>query len=229
MDHIYQKAVPVASPEQKLTRIVIADRFPVISNGIRYEVEKLKHLGVVGITERGDEALDLVHRLKPDILVTDVNLNNMNGIQLVRQLKCQHQEPAAAPQVLVFSEQRDKHHIWGMLSAGASGYLLKNESVETLILAIEAVARGEVALSQWVQATLVDLIPSLNQTLSQREKDILVLLGQGLNNYEIGQALQISESTVNHHISKAYHKLPTVRSRAEAVAWTYINQINYTV
>ena len=129
------------------------------------------------------------------------------------------------PQILVFSEQRDKHHIWGMLSAGASGYLLKNETIDTLVLAIEAVSRGEVALSQSVQATLVALIPSLNQALSQREKDILVLLGQGLNNSEISQILQISESTVNHHISKAYHKLPTVRSRAEAVAWTHINQI----
>ena len=222
---IFKTAVTPAATKEKLTRIVIADRFPVISNGIRYEVEKRPNLSVVGVSDRGDEALDLVHTLKPDILVTDVTLNNVNGIQLVRQLMSQNQEQASLPQILVFSEQRDKHHIWGMLSAGASGYLLKNETIDTLVLAIEAVSRGEVALSQSVQATLVALIPSLNQALSQREKDILVLLGQGLNNSEISQILQISESTVNHHISKAYHKLPTVRSRAEAVAWTHINQI----
>ena len=222
---IFKTAVTPAATKEKLTRIVIADRFPVISNGIRYEVEKRPNLSVVGMSDRGDEALDLVHTLKPDILVTDVTLNNVNGIQLVRQLMSQNQELASLPQILVFSEQRDKHHIWGMLSAGASGYLLKNETIDTLVLAIEAVSRGEVALSQSVQATLVALIPSLNQALSQREKDILVLLGQGLNNSEISQILQISESTVNHHISKAYHKLPTVRSRAEAVAWTHINQI----
>ncbi|MCB8927538.1 MAG: response regulator transcription factor [Ardenticatenaceae bacterium] len=222
---IFKTAVTPAATKEKLTRIVIADRFPVISNGIRYEVEKRPNLSVVGMSDRGDEALDLVHTLKPDILVTDVTLNNVNGIQLVRQLMSQNQEQASLPQILVFSEQRDKHHIWGMLSAGASGYLLKNETIDTLVLAIEAVSRGEVALSQSVQATLVALIPSLNQALSQREKDILVLLGQGLNNSEISQILQISESTVNHHISKAYHKLPTVRSRAEAVAWTHINQI----
>ena len=222
---IFKTAVTPAATKEKLTRIVIADRFPVISNGIRYEVEKRPNLSVVGMSDRGDEALNLVHTLKPDILVTDVTLNNVNGIQLVRQLMSQNQEQASLPQILVFSEQRDKHHIWGMLSAGASGYLLKNETIDTLVLAIEAVSRGEVALSQSVQATLVALIPSLNQALSQREKDILVLLGQGLNNSEISQILQISESTVNHHISKAYHKLPTVRSRAEAVAWTHINQI----
>ena len=222
---IFKTAVTPAATKEKLTRIVIAERFPVISNGIRYEVEKRPNLSVVGMSDRGDEALDLVHTLKPDILVTDVTLNNVNGIQLVRQLMSQNQEQASLPQILVFSEQRDKHHIWGMLSAGASGYLLKNETIDTLVLAIEAVSRGEVALSQSVQATLVALIPSLNQALSQREKDILVLLGQGLNNSEISQILQISESTVNHHISKAYHKLPTVRSRAEAVAWTHINQI----
>lgn len=223
MEILREVTIP-ASARQKLTRIVIADRFPVIRNGIRYEVEKREHLAVVGMSDRGDIALDLVHTLKPDILVTDVTLNNMNGIQLARQLMS-HQDQADAPRILVFSEQRDKHHIWGMLSAGASGYLLKNETIHMLILAIEAVCRGEVALSQSVQATLVGLIPSLNQTLSQREKDILVLLGRGLNNQEIGEILQISESTVNHHISKAYHKLPTVRSRAEAVAWTHINQI----
>ena len=222
---IFKTAVTPAATKEKLTRIVIADRFPVISNGIRYEVEKRPNLSVVGMSDRGDEALNLVYTLKPDILVTDVTLNNVNGIQLVRQLMSQNQELASLPQILVFSEQRDKHHIWGMLSAGASGYLLKNETIDTLVLAIEAVSRGEVALSQSVQATLVALIPSLNQTLSQREKDILVLLGQGLNNSEISQILQISESTVNHHISKAYHKLPTVRSRAEAVAWTHINQL----
>ncbi len=222
---IFQEVAVTTLIKQKLTRIVIADRFPVISNGICYEVEKRENLRVVGISDRGDKVLDLVHTQKPNILVTDVTLNDMNGIQLVRQLMAQHQESADPFRVLVFSEQRDKHHIWGMLSAGASGYLLKNETINTLILAIEAVARGEVALSQSVQATLVALIPSLNPTLSQREKDILVLLGQGLNNHEIGQILQISESTVNHHISKAYHKLPTVRSRAEAVAWTHINQI----
>ena len=222
---IFKTAVTPAATKEKLTRIVIADRFPVISNGIRYEVEKRPNLSVVGMSDRGDEALDLVHTLKPDILVTDVTLNNVNGIQLVRQLMSQSHEQTSLPQILVFSEQRDKHHIWGMLSAGASGYLLKNETIDTLVLAIEAVSRGEVALSQSVQATLVALIPSLNQALSQREKDILVLLGQGLNNSEISQILQISESTVNHHISKAYHKLPTVRSRAEAVAWTHINQI----
>lgn len=222
---IFKDVVARTSIKQKLIRIVIADRFPVVSNGIRYEVEKRKNLSVVGMSDRGDEALDLVHTLKPDILVTDVTLNNMNGIQLVRLLMGQHQESAVSPRILIFSEQRDKHHIWGMLSAGANGYLLKNETIDTLILAIEAVARGEVALSQTVQATLVGLIPSLNQALSQREKDILVLLGRGLNNREIGRILQISESTVNHHISKAYHKLPTVRSRAEAVAWTHINKI----
>ena len=222
---IFKTAVTPAATKEKLTRIVIADRFPVISNGIRYEVEKRPNLSVVGMSDRGDEALNLVYTLKPDILVTDVTLNNVNGIQLVRQLMSQNHEQVSLPQILVFSEQRDKHHIWGMLSAGASGYLLKNETIDTLVLAIEAVSRGEVALSQSVQATLVALIPSLNQALSQREKDILVLLGQGLNNSEISQILQISESTVNHHISKAYHKLPTVRSRAEAVAWTHINQI----
>lgn len=218
-------AVALATIEPKLTRIVIADRFPVISNGIRYEVEKRNNLYVVGMSDCGNEAFDLVETLKPDILVTDVTLNNMNGIQLVRRIMGQSPEQDNFPRILAFSEQRDKHHIWGMLSAGANGYLLKNETIDTLIRAIEAVTRGEVALSQSVQATLVSLIPSLNKTLSQREKDILVLLGQGLNNHEIGQILQISESTVNHHISKAYHKLPTVRSRAEAVAWTHINQI----
>ncbi len=220
-----KESVVSPSIKQKPTRIIIADRFPVISNGIRYEVEKRKDLRVVGMSDRGDEAFDLAYTLKPDILVTDVTLNNVNGIELVRKLVGQGRNQGNAPRILVFSEQRDKHHIWGMLSAGANGYLLKNETIDTLVLAIEAVAKGEVALSQLVQATLVGLIPSLNQTLSQREKDILVLLAQGLNSGEIGQILQISESTVNHHISKAYHKLPTVRSRAEAVAWTHINQI----
>lgn len=203
-------------------RIVVADQHPVIRNGICYEAGKLTNLTVVGSTDNAAEVIEMVGNLQPTILITDVNLHGLNGVQLVQQLYSQ--KKIGQTRVLVFSEQRDKHHIWGMLSAGAHGYLLKNEPISTLIQAIVGMARGEVVMSQSVQATLLSVIPSINLSLSQREKDILFLLGRGLNNTEISRQLQISESTVNHHISKTYHKLPTVRSRAEAVAWVHINR-----
>lgn len=203
-------------------RIVVADRHPVIRNGICYEASKQAHWQVVGTADNGPEVIALVETTQPTVLIVDVNLHDMNGLQLVQQLY--EQGKVGQTRILVFSEQRDKHHIWGMLSAGAHGYLLKNEPIGVLMDGIAAIARGEVVLSQSVQATLLSVIPSINLSLSEREKDILFLLGRGLSNVEISRQLQISESTVNHHISKTYHKLPTVRSRAEAVAWVNINR-----
>jgi len=209
-------------------RILIADRYLVVSSGLRYELEKYDNISVVGITNSGREAIDLALKLKPDLLVTDIALLDLNGMQVTRRLQNQYSSPKESTRVLAFSEQCDKHHVWGMLVAGAIGYILKNEPISSLIESVKLAARGQTTLSLPIQKILIELIPALNQTLSNREKDVMSLVGQGLSNKEISKALQISESTITHYLSNIYQKLPTVRNRAEAVAWARINKIAHT-
>lgn len=210
-------------PHQDI-RILIADRYPVVSNGIRYELEKFGGLDVVGITVNGVDTLRQAMRLQPDILITDIAFPDLNGIELTQRLN-EEMVGMGLIQVLAFTDIEDKHYVWGMLAAGAKGYLLKNEPVTTLIDGVRMVARGQIALSLSVQTVIVGLISSFHQTLSERENEIIALVGRGLSNKEIGHALNISEATVNQHITNVCHKLPTVRTRAEVVAWARINHL----
>ncbi|MCA9971026.1 MAG: response regulator transcription factor [Anaerolineales bacterium] len=208
-------------------RVLIADPHPVVREGLRVEIARQADMAVVGATDSGTEALQLARQQQPDVIILEVRLANLSGVQVARQIKQGKRpfSPTTPPHLLVFSSYVDKPYVWSMLAAGARGYLLKNDPPEQLCAAIRQLAAGQAALSPAVQTALLDLMPGLGQQLSHTETRILQLLAHGLTDDEIAQQLQIAAGTVRTHLNNTYRKLPWVRSRAEAVAWAWINRV----
>ncbi len=214
---------------ERIIRILVADKHPLVRNGVVQEVTRCEDMGVVGETADGYEALQLARQLQPDVVILDVRLTGLNGVQLTRLLsritwKTADSTPSS-PAVLVFSTYSDKQYIWSLLAVGARGYLLKSDPLQELIKGIRQVAAGQTVLSLPVQTALVEMIPKLNQELSDSEMKVLQLLAQGLTNREIAQNLAITEGTVKTHLNNTYRKVPWIRTRAEAIAWAWINRI----
>ncbi len=173
------------------------------------------NIEVIGETSDGMQVLPLVGELAPDVLVLDVQLPGLNGVEIARQIKS-----AQLPvQVLALSAHDDIQYIRNLLAHGAAGYLTKEEAADTIVEAIQGIARGEqgwlsrrvaTQVSQWT------LNPTATQRdLTARELDVLHEIVAGLSNQEIGRTLQISEKTVEKHVSSILAKL-NVNSRVEA-------------
>ena len=207
--------------------VLLADTHKVICDGLRHEIGQHNDIEVVAETDDGYEVIRLVSLINPDVVVLDVNLRHLGGIQVARFINQNNPQDleATPPRVLAFSSYSDKQYIWGMLAAGVKGYLLKSDSLEKVVMGIRNVAAGETVLSQQVQNTLLRFIPELHQELSQSEINVLQLLAHGLSNEQIAASLKITEGTVKNHLHNTYRKIPWVRTRAEAVAWAWINRI----
>lgn len=200
-------------------RVTIADDHPVVRAGIRTMLGKAPDLGVVGEIEDGSQVEAQTCRWKPDVLVLDVNMPGLDAIATTRRLT----EQLPGLRILVLTAYDDEAYVTGLLSAGATGYLLKEEALDTLVAAIRAVARGESWLSQRIAGRLARRVISHMRAeevdpLSQREREVLRLLALGLSNDEIGERLFISKRTVQNHVSSIYGKL-SLTSRAEAVLY----------
>lgn len=212
-----------------IIRILVADKHQVVRNGILQEVAKYDDMWVVGETADGYEALQLARQLQPDVVILDVRLTGLNGVQVTQLLNRitwkTAESTTKSPAVLVFSTYNDKQYIWSLLAVGARGYLLKSEPPQELIKGIRQVAAGQTILSLPIQTTLVEMVPKLNQELSDSETKVVQLLAHGLTNCEIAQNLKITEGTVKTHLNNTYRKVPWIRTRAEAIAWAWINRI----
>jgi DNA-binding NarL/FixJ family response regulator len=207
--------------------VLLADAHQIVRDGLRQEIEKHEDIEVVGQTGNGYEVVKLIEELCPHVVVLDLNLSHVSGIQVARELNTNKRQKSTAcqPAILVFSSYHDKQYIWSMLAAGVKGYLLKSDPPEKVVAGIRAVAFGQTILNQRVQNTLLRFIPELYQDLSQSEINVLQLLAQGLSNDEIANNLKITEGTVKSHLYNTYRKVPWVRNRAEAVAWAWINRL----
>lgn len=210
-------------------RVLVADEYAIVRRGLIQEITQQPDMRLVGEATNGPEALQMAQTVPADVLLLDTRLPGLNGVQIARQLL---RPPFRAdkgggsrPQLLVFTVYRDRQYVWSLLAAGARGYLLKDEPLPVVMDAIRLLAQGHTALSLPIQTMLVELIPALNQTLSQREVAILRLLAQGKSHQEIAESLAITEKTVRNHLHNAYRKVPTVKSQAEAIAWTWINRL----
>ena len=207
-------------------RVLLADMHHVVRQGIRYEIENRADMIVVGETADGYEVLDLAVKLRPDVIILDVKLARLSSVKVIQslnELSCNLNQPT--PHILVFSAYADKYYMYSLLASGVEGYLLKSEPLERLLDAVCQVHAGEIVLSQIIQTNLVKSLPYLHQELSAGEIKVLQLLAHGLSNREIAQNLGVSEGTIRSHLSNIYRKIPWIRSRAEAVAWAWINHI----
>src|SRR3990172_7424134 len=196
-------------------RVVIADAHPVARAGIRKFLEKEPDIQVVAEASSGEEAIELVGELSPDVLLLDMELPGMRGTEVARKL----QELKSPVRVLALSTYDNRQYILGLLASGAAGYLIKEEVPETIIQAVRGVARGEQGwVSRRVAAKMtvwMQMDSTKDTELTEREVEVLRLVVAGKTNQEIGFALGISPRTVEKHVDSLYTKMG-VNSRVEA-------------
>lgn len=195
--------------------VLIADDHPIVCKGIRNLLEAAAGISVVGEAHSGAETLQLIQSSHPDVVLLDVELSDMSGIDVIRQVN----QSKINIRILGLSSYDDREFISQLLSLGASGYLLKDEIPEQIIEAIRGVARGETGwVSRKVAAKLSQILQKDQDgvaDLTHREMDVLRLVVEAKTNGEIGMLLGISEKTVEKHLDTIFRKLG-VASRVEA-------------
>jgi DNA-binding NarL/FixJ family response regulator len=207
---------------EMITTVVIVDDHPIVRAGMRAILSSEADINVVGEGANGADALRLVEDLCPDVLALDVQLPDLNGLEVTRRLQAQGRKTA----ILILTVHTDHETVFGLLEAGAVGYVLKDEALETLVSAVRAAARGESWFSPVVASQVVRRavgsprveLPEILCTLTPRELDTLRLLGRGLDNTAIARELVVTKRTVQNHISTIYAKLG-VTSRTEAMLY----------
>jgi two-component system, NarL family, response regulator LiaR len=170
---------------------------------------------VVGEARNGHEAVDLALALQPDVVVMDIAMPELSGVEATRQLRAQ----VPSVRVLVLTAYDDDPYIYGLLDAGASGYILKTAESREIVRAVRATAAGQSAIDPAVAPRLIARLTrptTSSDTLTERELDVLRRVAHGLTNKQIGADLQISDRTVQNHLANIYAKL-NVASRTEAV------------
>ncbi len=197
-------------------RIVLADDHPIVRDGVRLLLERDPELVVVGEAGDGEEALRLVAQLAPDVLILDMALPDMDGVEVARRLRA-----AGSPvRVLGLSAHDDEEYITGLLASGAAGYLTKDEARQRIVEAVRGVARGETGwLSRQAAARLLQRQETTQQIiLTDRERQLLRHLAMGDSNARIAATLHLSEQTVSNYLSALYTKL-AVPNRHAAAVW----------
>ncbi len=203
--------------------VLIVDDHAVVRHGIRALLEAEGDFAVVGEVGSGGEAVLLAADLAPDVVLMDLVMPEMNGVEATRLLK--QQSPRS--QVIVLTSYHEDEHIYPAIRAGALSYLLKSVGLEELTEAIRKAARGEAVLHPHVAARLVQEIRGAPQesallytALSEREREVLRLIADGLSNAQIAERLVISERTVKSHVNNILGKLHVVdRTQAAIFAW----------
>ncbi len=210
-------------------RVLVADDQPLIRTGFRMILEEQADIEVIGEAVDGDEAVEMTERLRPDVVLMDVRMPGTDGIEATRRIT------AATPsaRVLVLTTFDLDEYAFSALRYGASGFLLKDARPGDLADAIRAVASGDAVVAPSVTRRLLDAfaghlpdrhgdvspVPALDR-LTDREREVLVLVAEGLSNGEIATALFVGEATVKSHIGRILSKLG-LRDRVQAVVLAY--------
>ena len=195
-------------------RVLLVDDHPVVRGGIRGLIETDDLIKVVGEAGSGREALDMVAELQPDVVLLDMEMPDLSGVEVARRL----QESRSGVRVLALSAYDDPQYIRGLLSSGAAGYLTKDEAPEFILEAINGVWRGQDGwLSRRVAARMSVWTrdDSEHHGLTNRELEVLQTIVDGKTNQEAGLTLGISDKTIEKHLESIYRKLG-VSSRVEA-------------
>lgn len=202
--------------EQAL-RVLVVDDHPVVRQGTRRILEEAG-FEVVAEAATADQALALAAETQPDVVLADVRLAGSSGIELTSELRRRHERV----KVLVLSSYKNSTYVKAALAAGASGYLLKTASDEELASAVRSVSLGATVLDSTVSAELVAGGMLSAHPVTDREREIIDLLADGLATKDIAFRLNVSKRTVDAHLSHLFTKLG-VSSRAELVAWATRN------
>ena len=198
--------------------IAIVEDLDVVRNGLKDFISLSTDFLVVGSFKTGEEALQKLPEIRPDIVIMDINLPGMNGIECIRQVK----DKSASTQFMMFTVYENDDKVFEALKAGASGYLLKNTGLLQIAESVKELHEGGSPMSANIARKMVNLFRDTDKKtpfldiLSTREKEILQLLAKGLLYKEIAEQLNITTGTVRIHIHKIYEKLH-VQNRTEAI------------
>lgn len=213
-----------------MIRVLLADDEPLMRTGLAMILDAEPDIEVVAVVGDGSAAVSAVHELKPDVVVMDVRMPVMDGVEATRRIVGSDPTSYPVPAVLVLTTYHVDEAVRSSLRAGASGFVLKDAAPVELVAAIHAVANGEAWLDPAVAKRLLadfkgrpeSPLPSSEQIagLTQREREVLVLLAHGLPNRAIADHLFISEATVKTHVSRVLMKMG-LHDRAGAVATAY--------
>jgi two-component system, NarL family, response regulator LiaR len=197
-------------------RVLIADDHEVVRQGLRTFLEIDPDLEVVGEAADGLEAVRMAHRLRPDVVLMDLLMPELDGIAATQRIR----NELPNTEVMALTSVLEDASVVGAVRAGAIGYLLKDTRAKELRQAIKAAAAGQVQLSPEAAARLMREVvaPERPEVLSERETDVLQLLAHGLANKEIARSLSITEKTVKTHVSSILGKLG-VQSRTQAALY----------
>jgi two-component system, NarL family, nitrate/nitrite response regulator NarL len=198
-------------------RVVLADDHPVVRRGIRSLIEQSPDIVVAAEAENGLEALELVQRVRPDLLILDIEMPLMSGIEVARQLQIE----GHPVRILALSAYDDALYVRNLLNYGIAGYLTKEEAPESIVEAVHQIAQGEQGwLSHRIALQVSTWLRNLSdqKAFSDRELEVLQLVAAGRTNQDIGYLLQISEKTVEKHVRALFHKL-AVNTRVELAVW----------
>jgi DNA-binding NarL/FixJ family response regulator len=198
-------------------RILIADDHPVVREGLAAMLARQPDIDVVGEANDGIEAVERVGTLHPDIVLMDLQMPRLGGVEAIKQIRAEYPQV----QLIVLTTYGDDDSIFQGIAAGARGYLLKDAPRDELFRAVRAVAQGESLLQPAVATRLLERFARPRQeppqdALTEREISVLRLLARGSANKQIGAALHISESTVKTHVANIFQKL-SVTDRTQAV------------
>ncbi|HKN95211.1 MAG TPA: response regulator transcription factor [Thermoleophilaceae bacterium] len=208
-----------------MIRTVVADDQAVVRGGLRLILETQEDIEVVGEAADGAAAVELVRELDPDVVLMDIRMPEMDGIEATRRLALS----GSSARVLVLTTYGLDEYVYEALKAGAAGFLIKTDSPERLVEAVRVVAGGESLLAPEVTRRLIDRFlagappgsspPELDE-LTDRELEVLKLVARGLSNAEIAGTLFVSDGTVKTHVSSILSKLG-LRDRVQAVVFAY--------
>ena len=214
--------------KSKKIRVMLVDDHGLIREGIKQILELEKDIVVVGQAGDGEEAFVKVEDLKPDIILLDINMPKVNGIEALRRFK----DIGIESKIIMLTIHEDKEYIMETMKLGADGYILKDSSADCFIKAIRDVLNGK----EFIQPKItnlanngtngedVDICLERINSLTKREYEVLTLIAEGLNNRDIATKIFISEKTVKNHVSSIFKKLK-LNDRVQAAIFAYKNNI----
>jgi DNA-binding NarL/FixJ family response regulator len=207
-------------------RVLVVDDQPLIRGGFRMILDQRDDIALVGEAENGRQALQLAQELQPDVILMDIRMPEMDGIEATRRLV----NAGTSARILALTTFDLDEYVYASIRAGASGFLLKDVQPAELVDAIRVVAAGNALFSPTATQRLIerfntpqapDAAPELNE-LTDREREILILLARGCSNAELAARLYLSEATIKTHVSSVLRKLGA-RDRVQAVIAAYEN------
>lgn len=200
----------------EITRIILADDHPLFREGVAHTLGSEEDLEIVGQAKTGEEAIRLVTELLPDIVLLDITMPDQDGITTAKKISTAY----PVVKIIMLTASEDDDDLLNALKAGARGYVVKGVHAKELASVVRAVVNGETYISPSMAATLlIELTkpqePNPLHDLTEREKEILSLVAEGLTNREIGNQIHLAEKTIKHYMTNILQKLH-VRSRVEA-------------